>query len=124
MVTITTQEEIKQKLIKRKEQINKIMHTFASQGAGGKLDFDADFPKIGDEEEENALEVAMYSDRLSLEKALEKVLRDLDGALKEMEDGTYGICKYCRKEIPEARLLARPTSTSCVACKEALQKNI
>ncbi len=124
MVIIATQEEIKQKLLKRKEQISKIMHSFASQGTDGKLDFNADFPNIGDEEEENALEVAMYSDRLSLEKALEKVLRDIDGALKEIEDGTYGICKYCRKEIPEGRLLARPTSTSCVTCKEALRKGI
>lgn len=122
MVTITVQEEIKQKLIKRKEQIEKVLSSFASQGEVGGIDFDADFPKVGDEEEENALEVSMYSDRLSLERELEKVLRDIVGALKQMEDGTYGICKYCHKEIPEARLLARPTSTSCVSCKEALRK--
>ncbi len=83
-------------------------------------DFDTNFPNLGDKEDENAAEVAAYSDNLSLEGELEKQLRDVIGALKMVEDGVYGICKYCKQEIGQARLTARPTSSSCIDCKKTL----
>ena len=118
----TVQEEIKEKLLKRKERIEKALSSFATKDDINPDDFHSQFPDIGTEEEENALEVAMYSDRLSLESALEKILRDITAALENMESGKYGVCKYCNKEIPEARLLARPVSSACVSCKEAFSK--
>ncbi|HRU90169.1 MAG TPA: hypothetical protein P5094_02540 [Patescibacteria group bacterium] len=33
------------------------------------------------------------------------------------------MCKYCHKKIDEKRLLARPFSSSCIKCKNKLQKN-
>lgn len=84
------------------------------------VDFDANFPNLGDKEDENASEVATYSDNLSLENELEKQLRDVLSALKSIEAGNYGICKYCKQEISEARLRARPTSSSCIDCKKTL----
>lgn len=51
---------------------------------------------------------------------LEKQLRDIKKALKRIEDGIYGTCKYCDQDIFEGRLKARPTSTSCVSCKKTL----
>lgn len=117
-----TQEEIRTKLIARKDKIEKILGTFAIKEDMQPVDFKSEFPDLGTEEEENALEVSMYSDRISLENALEKIMRDINAALKNMEDGTYGTCKYCQKEIPEARLKARPVSSACVSCKEALTR--
>ncbi len=122
MIKKEVQIEIQQKLLKKKEQIRKILGSFATKDEVIKDDFHSDFPDIGSENEENALEVSMYSDRISLEAALEKILKDIDGALNRIDENTYGICKYCKKEILQARLLARPVSTSCVACKEALQE--
>ena len=87
-------------------------------------DYDTKFPNFGDKDDENAAEVANYSDNLSLENTLEKVLRDISSALRRMEKEEYGICKYCKKEIDEARLLARPTSSSCVACKKTLTQEV
>lgn len=57
---------------------------------------------------------------LSLEGTLGKLLRDILEALKRMESGEYGICKYCSREISESRLRARPTSSSCIMCKKTL----
>ncbi|MFA5022441.1 MAG: hypothetical protein WC508_05165 [Patescibacteria group bacterium] len=31
------------------------------------------------------------------------------------------MCKYCGQVIEEKRLMIRPTSSSCVACKKKLQ---
>lgn len=84
---------------------------------GGK---DTSFPEYGDNLEDNAQEVTDYLSNKPVEIALEKSLRDIKTALKRVAEGTYGICKYCDKPIAEKRLLARPTSSSCVDCKKTL----
>ncbi|WP_211210939.1 TraR/DksA C4-type zinc finger protein [Sporichthya polymorpha] len=33
-----------------------------------------------------------------------------------MAAGTYGTCERCGQAIPPARLTARPTARTCVAC--------
>lgn len=88
------------------------------------IEFDSDFPNIGDKEDENASEVAQFSDNLSLEDELEKALRDVESALETIEKGSYGVCKYCKQEIDEKRLEARPTSTSCIQCKKTLTQEV
>jgi RNA polymerase-binding protein DksA len=53
----------------------------------------------------------------TLEENSEHVLRDIDDALKRIEDGTYGTCTNCGKQIPEERLEARPWATLCIDCQ-------
>ena len=86
--------------------------------------FDADYNTLGDKEDESADKAAEIGDNLSLENELSSALRDIDSALKAMEAGTYGTCKYCKQLIDEARLKVRPTSTSCVACKKTLTQEM
>ncbi len=86
--------------------------------------FEANFPNMGEKEDENASEVAQFSDNLSLEDELEKALRDVESALKQIEKGEYGVCKYCHQIIDERRLLARPTSSSCIQCKKTLTQEV
>jgi DnaK suppressor protein len=45
------------------------------------------------------------------------VLAEIEAALKRIDDGTYGICTNCGKEIPPERLEARPWATLCIDCK-------
>lgn len=78
------------------------------------------FPEYGDNLEDNAQEVTDFLSNKPVEMALEKTLRDINSSLKRLEEGKYGICKYCDKAIGEKRLLARPTSSSCVSCKKTL----
>ncbi|MEK7614970.1 MAG: TraR/DksA C4-type zinc finger protein [Patescibacteria group bacterium] len=87
-------------------------------------EFNTDFPNMGDKEDENASEVARYSDNLSLEDELEKALRDVEKAEELIEKGKYGVCKYCGQQIDERRLEARPTSTSCIQCKKTLTQEV
>ena len=51
-----------------------------------------------------------------------KYLVYLEEALKRIKNGTFGICKVCGQLIPKARLLAVPTATKCVNCKEETKK--
>ncbi len=43
-------------------------------------------------------------------------LADAERALARMDEGTYGQCEHCGREIAEARLEARPLSVRCVEC--------
>jgi RNA polymerase-binding protein DksA len=42
------------------------------------------------------------------------ILRQIDVALKKIEDGTYGTCERCGKPIGKARLEAIPYTAFCI----------
>jgi RNA polymerase-binding protein DksA len=52
----------------------------------------------------------------SLGDNAEQILGEIDAALKRADDGTYGSCTNCGKEIAEERLEARPWSALCIDC--------
>jgi len=111
-------EKIRKELIAKKEKIQHQLTQFAKKNIHVKDDYTAKFPNFGDKDDENAAEVAIFSDNLSLERSLEKTLKDINSALKRIKKGTYGVCLYCKRKINPKRLLARPTSSSCIECKE------
>ncbi len=45
---------------------------------------------------------------------LEIQLRNVNNALSRIEEGNYGKCTVCGKEIEEDRLNANPSATTCV----------
>ncbi len=49
-------------------------------------------------------------------------LRQIEDALRRIEEGTYGYCKECGEPIEEGRLLAKPFATLCISCKEAEER--
>lgn len=113
-------EEIAKILKDEETRLTRELKNIANKNEKGDEDYDARFPQFGDKEDENAAEVAVYGDNLTLERELEKALRDIKKALGQIEDGSYGICKYCKKPIDERRLRARPASSACVDCKKLL----
>lgn len=49
----------------------------------------------------------------------EKVFLDkIEGALRKIEDGSFGNCEECGEEIAVKRLEARPETGLCIRCKE------
>jgi DnaK suppressor protein len=55
---------------------------------------------------------------LALVDRLRDQLRDVERALKKIDQGTYGICDRCGQPISTERLEALPYSTLCVTCKQ------
>ncbi|WP_297889929.1 TraR/DksA family transcriptional regulator [Sulfurihydrogenibium sp.] len=43
-----------------------------------------------------------------------EIIRAIDAALERIENGTYGICEVCGKEIEEERLQAVPWTNLCI----------
>lgn len=112
-------EEITLQLKREQERLERELGYFEDKATGD--NYTTKFPKYGDDEDENAQEVATFETRLSVGSTLEKELRDVRKALELIAEGNYGICKYCGNPIDERRLRARPTSTSCVSCKNKLK---
>jgi DnaK suppressor protein len=48
-------------------------------------------------------------------------MREVEGALARLADGSYGECEDCGSPIPYARLEAYPMARRCVACQEAVE---
>lgn len=73
-----------------------------------------------------------YADLASLDSdsTLHVRLRERDsrlaekiaGALRKIENGTFGVCEECGRPIPEKRLMARPVARLCIKCKEEQEK--
>ena len=121
MLTKEFISKMKERLLKDKKHLEKDLSSFTKKNVHNETDYKANFPDFGDESDENAKEVATFEERLNMEDTLEKELRDVNKALDRIEKGNYGMCHHCNEEIPEARLEARPTASTCVKCKEELK---
>ena len=49
-----------------------------------------------------------------LEEGAQQTLAQIDRALTKLDDGTYGTCERCGREIGEERLRARPWALFCI----------
>lgn len=49
-------------------------------------------------------------------------LKQVEAALKKVEDGEYGICEQCEQEILETRLEIMPYTEFCIQCLSEIEK--
>lgn len=69
------------------------------------------------------------SDRISEQERMFTIRRqlaerkaDIDHALGKLEEGVFGICERCGKEIPTGRLEVLPFARYCVECQEIVDR--
>jgi DnaK suppressor protein len=83
--------------------------------------------QIGVERHPDLLEEArLDAERELAARSLEqgtRSLRDIDEALRRIQDGTYGLCPGCGAEIGEKRLRALPWTRFCLHCQEAAEQD-
>lgn len=118
-----TIEEIKTSLLKRKKDIIEDLEYTTKKDQHDHDEHKTTFPDYGDKADENAQEISDYTTNIETERVLEDTLRDIDSALNRIEEGNYGVCKYCNEPIGKKRMIARPVASACVACKTKLQNS-
>lgn len=73
-------------------------------------------------EPSDELEVARSASDVEVHASLvgrtEDWLKAIEGAFEALDQGRYGICEKCRREIPLARLRARPFAAFCTECQK------
>ena len=52
-----------------------------------------------------------------------RMFRQVEGALRELREDTYGVCARCDEEIPLKRLEAVPWSPFCISCQEHFERS-
>ncbi len=58
-----------------------------------------------------------------LSERASQVVADIDQALLRIDEGSYGVCARCGKEIPERRLDALPTARYDADCQSLLEQS-
>src|SRR3970040_2441331 len=56
--------------------------------------------------------------QLKLKQTDAKILQAIEGALRRIEEGTFGVCRECGERIAEARLQAIPWKRACIGFQE------
>ena len=60
---------------------------------------------------------------VSLLENQDQILTDIAAAMRRLENGTYGQCELCGKEIPKERLRAAPHTPYCIDCARELEED-
>ena len=72
------------------------------------------------DEVQNAAERELSIRNLDRESNL---LRNVRGALRRIEEGTFGVCLHCEEDISPKRLAAVPWTPFCIQCQEIADRN-
>jgi len=116
-------KELKAKLKKEKENLEKELEGFAKKDKKLKGDWDTRYPKfnggMGSQGlEEAADEVEEYLNLLPVEANLELRLQSINSALEKIKKGRYGKCEKCKKPISLDRLRVYPEARLCLKCRK------
>lgn len=87
-----------------------LLNQMAQQSGGDEVDF--------------ALESAQDEIYSRLAEVESRELARIQYALEKMEEGTYGKCEACNRNIPQARLEALPFATLCVDCQRKVETGV
>jgi len=80
---------------------------FADGGSG--LTYDSNFA-------DSSQVTAERGEAEALASTLKETLAEVEHAIEKLDEGTYGVCEDCGKEIPATRLDAMPSSRYCIDC--------
>ncbi|MFA6050470.1 MAG: TraR/DksA C4-type zinc finger protein [Candidatus Paceibacterota bacterium] len=110
-------EHFKTKLLNEKTLLEKELKTVGRINPDNPDDWEAK-PQSRDidqaERNEVADRVEGFETNTAILNTLEIKFNEVKDALERIENGTYGICSVCGKEIEEERLEANPAATTCM----------
>jgi len=52
-----------------------------------------------------------------------RLLREIDGAIARLREGSHGVCRHCEEEISPKRMAAIPWAALCISCQEMADLN-
>jgi DnaK suppressor protein len=70
----------------------------------------------GNDVGDDGMEIEQVSKNLALKKHLERLLAQIEAAVRRIEQGVYGLCERCGQAINPERLEVLPYATMCMNC--------
>ena len=111
-----TLEKFRETLERSREELIDELRQLGADPDSGKV---RQLGDVDDNFADSASAAAERAETLTLIEQLSQRLSDVEHALERVDDGTYGVCERCGKDIAATRLEARPMSTLCVECAAA-----
>lgn len=110
-------KHLKEKLLTEKDLVEAELKKVGRENPDRPGDWEALPPNDRDVSlaDENTVADAIegYEDNQAILATLEERYKSIVQSLEEIEEGTYGICEVCGKEIEEDRLEANPSAKTC-----------
>ena len=104
-------------LEKKAEEVRRSMSAQKAAQVVSRLDIPSDEGDLSQQHHEEWL----FLNRNSIDM---KLLREISGALKRIELGSYGVCPECEEGISTKRLDAVPWARYCVTCQDLVATRI
>lgn len=73
----------------------------------------------GNDVGDDGMQIEQVSKNLALKNHLERLLSQIESAVRRIEKGVYGLCERCGVAILPERLEVLPYATTCLACARA-----
>lgn len=112
-------QQLIEQLKKDKQEAMETAHGLIS---GDMRDSISELSLIDNHPADIATEVYERSRDVAIHDRLQHQVQAMDSALQRYEEGKYGICEHCQKEIPMERLEALPYTTVCTECSRQEEK--
>ena len=107
---------MRDRLLKLREELESIAET--SDEAATVVELDQ--TKVGRLSRMDALQAQAMAKASGLRH--EAMLRNIEAALRRIDDGTYGLCRDCDKPINPKRFEFDPTALRCIDCASEAEK--
>lgn len=72
---------------------------------------------------DQAVETSSAEIELRIAEMRRGEINRIEDALRRISDGTYGVCAWCGRQIPDARLQLLPNATLCVSCQQDAERD-
>jgi DnaK suppressor protein len=99
------------------EDIAKALKVRLSELAGRVAEIDSELRKpLPADSEERATDLENHDALEGIKNSEIHEIRQIQGALKRIAEGNYGVCVQCGADIDPKRLKALPNATRCISC--------
>lgn len=106
----------KQKLREEKKVLEAELATVARRNPDNKNDWEpmaSGLDGTPPDRDEATEKIESFEENIAITRQLEARLAEVRNALLRADNGAYGICIICHKDIEQDRLLANPAATTC-----------
>ncbi len=101
----------------KNEDIAKELKTRLSELTGRLAEIDSELRKpLSADSEERATDLENQDALEGIKNSEIQEVHQIQGALRRIAEGTYGVCVQCGADIDPKRLKALPIATRCISC--------
>lgn len=125
-MTSIDHDEARALLLEEQERLQRIRNSLSQEPVDGNSERDAlDEISFADQHPADVASETFEREKdVSILENVDEQLRDVEGALKRLDNGTYGRCEICGKEIGDERLRARPEARYCVDDQARVERGV